>query len=741
MLRMNAPRPALAALRIPVVAALLAAPLAAPVGAQESGAEAFAAGRSALASGDAWRAQGQFERALREGYPRAEGYRALADAWLALDNRLFYARDALERSLAARPDDVSGWYLLADVNLRLDGGDADDRARRAFHEVFRLDPWYQDAWERWAGMYLDVGDLVTVTAILEERLRAGYEPRLALRRIDVLFDAGEHEAAWSAIEEFRRRVKEEAYLSRLSYLSGVVEAARGKEDEGYDYYVNGLAFARTAEDVEPYWNDVVPLVGEEEVGRWTSWSVREKVEFLQGWWTQRDPLPFGEVNERWVEQMRRIRVAREHFRWKKPIVKEKLVALGGVDFGLPALAARLDGRPLDDRGLLYLRHGDPDDRADPGGDECGFWYYDREELPGDGTFALNFVRGRPSVTTLPRDGGFWSNECMFSTIPTTPRGFEHFAPGRDNLSALDEARVMDEARKDLAVGLSTDSYRYEIGHRIPLDAVPANFSYFVDGTDVALYFAVPLPAIRHQDNRTRYRKGLVLYDQAWREVARESADMDALIARRGIEGGEGELYLVDLFRMRIEPGIYHFALQVDDLRGDGVGVIKGDLRVRRFPPLALALSDPVLSTGVIEGGRVPRFQRHGRVIVPLPSRRFLLDQPIVLYYEVYNLQRDERRFDTFRVDYTIRAEHLDRNAVRRFFGALGGLVGVREEEHAVTLSFEREGPHPDRGIWPEYVSFDTAALPPGEYALEVVVTDHAFHDRQAGQTATFTVVD
>jgi len=735
--------------RIVAVAALPVALICAPAAAQESGAEAFAAGRAALASGDAWRAQGQFERALREGYSRADGYRALADAWLALDNRLFYARDALERSLAARPDDVSGWYLLADINLRLDGGDADARARRAFHEVFRLDPWYQDGWERWSRMYLDVEDLVAVAEIFEERLRPSYEPRLALRRIDVLFDAGAHDAAWEAVEEFRRRVKEEAYLSRLSYLAGVVQAAQGREAEGYDYYVNGLAFARTAEDVELYWKDVAPLASEEEVESWASWSVPEKVQFLQGWWAQRDPLPFGEVNERWVEQMRRIRVAREHFRWKKPIVKEKLVALGGVDFGLPALAARLDDRPLDDRGLLYLRHGDPDDRAGPGVDECGFWYYDREGLPGDGDIAINFSRGEafgsgPDPGAFPGAGAvvFRNNDCVFTTVPTTPKGFEHFAPGRESLLPLDRPRVIEEARKDFAVGLSTDSYPYVIEHRIPLDAVPANFSYFVDGTDVALYFSVPLPAIRLQDDRTRYRKGLVLYDPAWREVARESADMDALIARRGVERkGDDELYLVDLFRMRVEPGIYHFALQVDDLRGDGVGVIKGDLHVRRFAPTALALSDPVLSTGVIEGGRVPRFQRYGRVIVPLPSRRFLRDQPIVLYYEVYNLQPDERRFDTFRVDYTLRAERLDRNAVRRFFGALGGLVGVREEEHAVTLSFERQGPHPDRGIWPEYVSFDTAALPPGEYALDVVVTDHAFHDRQARETATFTIVD
>ncbi len=100
---------------------------------QERGAQSFAAGQAELAAGDAWSAREQFERAVREGYPPGPGYRALAEAYLNLDNRLFYAREAIERALEADPDDVASWYLLADVNLRLEGGDADGRAREAFH--------------------------------------------------------------------------------------------------------------------------------------------------------------------------------------------------------------------------------------------------------------------------------------------------------------------------------------------------------------------------------------------------------------------------------------------------------------------------------------------------------------------------------------------------------------------------------------------------------------------------------
>lgn len=717
-----------------MAAAALLGALAAttPARAQDPGTEWYERGRLALAQGEAWRARGHFERALREGYPDNPGYRALADAWMALDHRLFEAREALEGAVRADPEDVDSWYRLADVNLKLDGGDADGRSRLAFHQVFRLDPFHRDAWERWGRLYLDPVDLTAVAETFGRHLETAYDPRVALRRIEVLHDAGEHDAAWSEIERFRRIVKDEAHLSRLSYFAGVVLAAREQPLEGASYYFNGLAFARTPGDLDPYFEDVAPLLDPAARGTWTEWDLERRRQFLRGWWNARDPLPFSDLNERWAEQQRRIRVARDAFRWKKPITKEKLVEQGGTDAGMPAVAIRLDGRPLDDRGAFYLRHGDPDDRADPGIDECGFWLYDREEIPGDRSIAMNFARG----------GAFLGNDCNFVTVPSTPKGLQHFSPGVGGLDPFQRARVQEATTRDLAVGLSTDSWPVPIDDPIPLDVEPSNFSYFRDGTDVVIYFAVPLPEIEIEEGHSRYRKGLVIYDTEWNEITRSAEEMDAVLARVPTPAGEREeWYLVDLFRVRTAPGEYRFALQVDDLLGDGVGVRKGVLRVRRFAPTGLDLSDPLVSTRVLEGGRAPRFERYGRTIIPLPGKRFVRGGPLWLYYEVYNLQPDSDRRLRFRIEYTIRADRLDRGAVERLFGALSGLVGIREDRGATTLSFEREAPHPGRGVWPEDLSFDTSGLPAGEYALDVTVIDHVFYDRRATRSTTFTIVD
>ncbi len=720
------------------IAMLILLPLSAPrAGAQEAGESSFLAGETALAAGDAWQASRRYERALREGYPPAPGNRALARAYMALDHRLFDAREALERSLAADAADVHAWYDLADVNLRLDGGDADSRARAAFREVFRRDPLYGDAYGRWSRMFLDPDDSRSVAEVLGEHLGRVYDPELALRHIDVLHDAGDHDAAWEAIETFRARVKEERHLARLSYLSGVILAARGKSVDGSRYYFNGLAFSRTDADLEPYFGDVDPLLSEEDRKKWEGRPMEGRREFLQGWWNARDPLPLSDVNERWVEQQDRIRMAKAMYQWKKPVEKERLVDLGGRDSGMPVVAIRLDGRALDDRGALFLRHGAPDETAGAGTDECGFWHYTRVGLPGDGELGVNFTTGADAIQGAR--GQFFGNDCNFTTVPQTPRALEYFAPGGLDGSAL--ARAQESALDDLESGLSTDTYVHPVEELIPLDAAPANFSYFREGTDVALYFAIPVPDIAIEADRSRYRKGLVVYDAAWKEVARHTEEMDAMITRGYRREGEEEHYLVDLFRMRMSPGSYHYALQIEDLQGGGVGVEKGNLRVRRFSATGFALSDLVLSASVIEGAVAPRFQRYGRTIVPLPSRRFLRDQPLYLYFEIYGLGRGAGGDLRFRVDYAIEAEALDRGAVERFFGALKGLAGVREEPGRITLSFERSIPDPSGRVWPEHISFDASALAAGTYTLEVSVTDLAFHDRQTRESQTFTIVN
>jgi hypothetical protein len=140
----------------------------------------------------------------------------------------------------------------------------------------------------------------------------------------------------------------------------------------------------------------------------------------------------------------------------------------------------------------------------------------------------------------------------------------------------------------------------------------------------------------------------------------------------------------------------------------------------------LALSDVVLAIRVGADAGPPRFVRSGLAVLARPSLEFGRRDPLHLVYEVYGLDHDADGRRRFQVDYTVRAERLERSALERLFQGLQGLVGVREEERATTFSFEREAAAlPGTDAFLEHVSLDTSALSPGDYTLAIRVTDRA----------------
>jgi tetratricopeptide (TPR) repeat protein len=699
-----------------------------PARAQEAapGSDTFQRAQAELAAGQAWKARGLFEQALHEGYPRADGYLALADAYLALDNRLFQAREAIERALKAEPEDLTTWYRLVELNLRLDGMDAENRARRALLEILRRDPDYRDAYERWRGLYMDRKDARRLAEILGAHLEEHYRPELALRRIDVLHDAGAHGETLHELERFDRQAGAGGSHGPVwSYYMGVTLAALGRDVEGWRHYRRGIESATSGADLDPYFTDLEPLLQDVDRAAWTAWSLQERRDFLEGWWNLRDPLPFGDVNERWVEQQRRIRFARETFQYKKPWRAERLTSLNAPDLGHPSLAIRFDGRAMDDRTEIFLRHGEPDMKGGVGADECGFWYYRREGLPEGESFAMNFRQAR------------LGNDCVYSRTPTTAMGHGHFAPG--GIQPWDVPRIIEKTEADLAVARSSDSYPFEIAERIPVDLAPASFSHLSGRTDLVVYFSVPVEAIVADTGGVRYRKGLVVYDREWREIARQAEEMQYASGALGIADDRGTPFLIDLFRLQITPGEYNLAIQIDDRNDEGVGVWKGPVTARAFHHDELEISDVVLA-GSVQSDGLERFTRYGHTVRPLPSRTLLRGQSFFLYYEIYDLPVAPDGRSRFRVEYAIRSERLDRGAIRRLFGGLAGLVGVREEPDAIVLAFEREETNPGRAL-PEALSFDTRELAPGTYRVEVTVTDQTTGESRARQEVEFAIAD
>jgi hypothetical protein len=302
------------------------------------------------------------------------------------------------------------------------------------------------------------------------------------------------------------------------------------------------------------------------------------------------------------------------------------------------------------------------------------------------------------------------------------------------VEAWELPRIREEVTKDLTVALGTESFPYRTEDRLRLEVDPATFAAIDGRTELVVYFAVPIVS----EERMRYRKGLVLYDDHWNEVARATEEMNYTLAGEEIGSGDAA-FVLDLFRVWLAPGTYHAAIQIDEWDSGGLGVWVETIEVEEPAVAGVGLSDIVLAADISTAGPA-RFMRYGHVVYAFPSRAVAREQPLHFYYEIYGLGVDRTGATAFRVDYTVRADHIDRSALGRVFGALKGVVGMHDEPDGLTFSFERFGPPAEGGVWPEYLSVDPDELRPGQYTLEVEIIDHLNGDRKTHRAETFTIV-
>jgi len=107
-------------------------------------------------------------------------------------------------------------------------------------------------------------------------------------------------------------------------------------------------------------------------------------------------------------------------------------------------------------------------------------------------------------------------------------------------------------------------------------------------------------------------------------------------------------------------------------------------------------------------------------VMPMPSRSFVNDRSVFVYYEVYNLKRDEFGQTRYKVSYTIQQDVRSGSSI---FGLLSGgfkRLMARGKKPQVAVSYEHVG----RDVWePIHLELDSKKMILGLNQVEVEVTD------------------
>lgn len=294
----------------------------------------------------------------------------------------YAALDAFRRAARLAPADPQPLYWQMRVGFFLGSDEGEVVAREAILRIFALDPDYADAWDRFHAVYQNSG----LWRRADRALAMHPDNVVALeRRAELAIALEKPRLADSLLEQVQRR----RGLSLPDYLLRAEASFLAHSDSaGYRWHTLALAHA-DADSTGALWERVWMIANPAEAAEHTATPPGERSRFFERFWARRDPNLLTPANERVAEHFRRFAYARRHYRLLHPLnlyhrsaVYRTLVLsyertfteqialhpaepYAGADndrMHAPGegTASALAG--FDARGLIYVRHGPPEER-------------------------------------------------------------------------------------------------------------------------------------------------------------------------------------------------------------------------------------------------------------------------------------------------------------------------------------------------------------------------------------------
>lgn len=472
-------------------------------------------------------------------------------------------------------------------------------------------------------------------------------------------------------------------LARTRFLLGRLD--------GVAPYFEGSVYDDSV-TVHAYRHDIELIGSRGELEEFDRAAGPNRTKFLRGFWGRRDAADLRVPGERLREHYRRLYHARRTYPLYLPGRVPEYIAAVPVS--------------VDDRGLMYIRHGEPDDRVELttlGVEPNESWRYDRAE----GDLIIHFVaRHDPEVFRLVEsllDVGETVEASSPATRDLVSRSQEVLLRSREQISPLyrRERRATPDrrsfllaeramSRQSLRAATTTDSYHDRFSHRLP---ARVDFGAFgLDSTGARLYvaFAVPFVPLRAAWLGEGIEYPLRVRLSGFSEAGDRLVTLDT-VARPLTHEILGERWLAGTLSVPIPPGRMRLRIAFQD--GDSVGTL---LPIRSFE---------VLPTGKLE---------MSDLVVGVQSQPWqarLEDGERVAMAPLGFIQRSQR------------AELAYEVTVPPGAALQTQLTVIRADDRAGVVSNERLTPPVGLGRQLVRHVLDIHKLKPGLYRIEVTVTD------------------
>jgi len=461
--------------------------------------------------------------------------------------------------------------------------------------------------------------------------------------------------------------------------------------------------------------------------------------FFQAFWERRDPMPGRPVNVRLVEHYRRLLVAERDYAYDGPRLWHNNPDKFG-ELNLPPTYHL--NHEFNDKGLIYIRHGPPDDRivtvrGEANTFRSGSLWREREFgmgwVPNE---SWRYYRPRMDFHFVIDEGATGNNWRLtpvlanaqmiadreiwgppYSRIMSTLRtkweveaGLRPFQPTTLELFELRE-EMAAESRAAYTQGLTSDQHRWPADLvPLPLEVLPVAFRGDSGRTEVNVYYALPAAPFREVTGRrsgyTPAEVGFAVHDAAWHPLVAQVQQRTIPILP------DPTAAINDFMAVALAPGTYRLTLHGRSLEAERLqGSVQIELEVPDLSGPGLQMSDLLPAWRMEPASGASRFVRNGWHLWPNPLRRFSVRQSVYLYFEIYGLTPDTQGRTRYTTEYILRPT----KPRKKFLGLFGG-----DDRPVLRLKSTHEDTRTDLD---EHAELDVSRVDPGDYVLEVRITD------------------
>lgn len=415
------------------------------------------------------------------------------------------------------------------------------------------------------------------------------------------------------------------------YLSlAKIAFARGDAALGTRYYWLAVDNIRTWLGGDVVFEDLKYIVSDEEEAVYSRLSSdKKKVAFFHAFWGRRNPTPGGIVNARLAEHYRRLLVAEQDYEyygfrsWYNNPDK-----LQWLTFPKSFLL----NEEFNDKGVIYLRHGDPDYVRRSMTEEES-WIYNQTDQAPQRIFHFTITNSSSSnwrLTSLPQSPGLIADLAMFDSR------YRNIMMAQSGEQMKYQDAISEDSKVLVEAALSSDNHTWS--KETKTFTVPFSVDIFRHDsgrTQVDIPYAIPFDAFKEdvpKGDRVAIEVGLAV-SKASGDTAISRLDTLRIPSSQVARGGS----FIGHYRFRLVPDSLRFAMAIQPVGTNCVGTWSRTLRIPSFASKDMQLSSVEF---LLPSDQELSIEIDGIKVIQSPFEIVANDRPLYTYVQIYNLIKD-----------------------------------------------------------------------------------------------------